>query len=302
MLQQQPRHAVAGAPVVGRGRGPGSLRRSGFHNTSVRYFPEPATKVSLTGTGRSTGVGRVPGSPHRRPARWPAAGAGPAVAGGPPTLGSVPVSSAVVRRVALANAVANGLIVVTGGAVRLTGSGLGCPTWPECTDGSITPTAGARRPRPGRVRQPAADLRGRRHRDRHRRRGVALGPARAAALGGGQLPGHPRAGPARRGHRAHRPEPVDRRRALPAVDGAGGRGDHAVAALPGARRGSAAGAPADRPAGHRDRRRGGRRPGARHRRHRLRPAQRRPRPPGAPASTPSWSASCTPTWSSCSSG
>ncbi|CAB4973435.1 unannotated protein [freshwater metagenome] len=30
-------------------------------------------------------------------------------------------------------------IVVTGGAVRLTGSGLGCPTWPECTHGSIAP-------------------------------------------------------------------------------------------------------------------------------------------------------------------
>jgi cytochrome c oxidase assembly protein subunit 15 len=29
------------------------------------------------------------------------------------------------------------LIVVTGGAVRLTGSGLGCPTWPECKPGSI---------------------------------------------------------------------------------------------------------------------------------------------------------------------
>ena len=30
-------------------------------------------------------------------------------------------------------------LVLTGGAVRLTGSGLGCPTWPECTDGSIRP-------------------------------------------------------------------------------------------------------------------------------------------------------------------
>ena len=30
-------------------------------------------------------------------------------------------------------------IVVTGGAVRLTGSGLGCPTWPQCTPGSYTP-------------------------------------------------------------------------------------------------------------------------------------------------------------------
>jgi len=32
-------------------------------------------------------------------------------------------------------------LVVTGGAVRLTGSGLGCPTWPECTPGSYTPVA-----------------------------------------------------------------------------------------------------------------------------------------------------------------
>ena len=31
-------------------------------------------------------------------------------------------------------------LIVTGGAVRLTGSGLGCPTWPECTPGSYTPT------------------------------------------------------------------------------------------------------------------------------------------------------------------
>ena len=30
-------------------------------------------------------------------------------------------------------------LVLTGGAVRLTGSGLGCPTWPECTSGSYTP-------------------------------------------------------------------------------------------------------------------------------------------------------------------
>ena len=32
-------------------------------------------------------------------------------------------------------------LIVTGGAVRLTGSGLGCPTWPECTPGSYTPVA-----------------------------------------------------------------------------------------------------------------------------------------------------------------
>ena len=33
-------------------------------------------------------------------------------------------------------------IVLTGAAVRITGSGLGCPTWPECTDGSYVPVAG----------------------------------------------------------------------------------------------------------------------------------------------------------------
>lgn len=33
------------------------------------------------------------------------------------------------------------LIVVTGGLVRLTGSGLGCPTWPKCTDDSLVSTA-----------------------------------------------------------------------------------------------------------------------------------------------------------------
>ena len=44
------------------------------------------------------------------------------------------------RRLALATLIANVAIVVTGGAVRLTGSGLGCPTWPSCTDASLTPT------------------------------------------------------------------------------------------------------------------------------------------------------------------
>ena len=37
---------------------------------------------------------------------------------------------------AVANLVANVGIVITGGAVRLTGSGLGCPTWPRCTEES----------------------------------------------------------------------------------------------------------------------------------------------------------------------
>jgi cytochrome c oxidase assembly protein subunit 15 len=44
------------------------------------------------------------------------------------------------RGLALASVIANVVIVVTGGAVRLTDSGLGCPTWPQCTDSSLTPT------------------------------------------------------------------------------------------------------------------------------------------------------------------
>ncbi len=43
------------------------------------------------------------------------------------------------QRLAVANLVANITIVLTGGAVRLTSSGLGCPTWPTCTETSLVP-------------------------------------------------------------------------------------------------------------------------------------------------------------------
>ena len=43
------------------------------------------------------------------------------------------------RGILIANLVGEIGIVVTGGVVRLTGSGLGCPTWPECVPGSFTP-------------------------------------------------------------------------------------------------------------------------------------------------------------------
>ena len=43
------------------------------------------------------------------------------------------------RPLAWTTLVANIVIVVTGGAVRLTASGLGCPTWPRCTDESFRP-------------------------------------------------------------------------------------------------------------------------------------------------------------------
>ncbi|MEU5824505.1 COX15/CtaA family protein [Streptomyces sp. NPDC047803] len=46
-----------------------------------------------------------------------------------------------VRRAAMSAVVMAVVIVVTGGAVRLTGSGLGCPTWPKCTDESLTATS-----------------------------------------------------------------------------------------------------------------------------------------------------------------
>lgn len=41
---------------------------------------------------------------------------------------------------AIASLLTQSGIVITGGAVRLTGSGLGCPDWPHCTSGRFTPT------------------------------------------------------------------------------------------------------------------------------------------------------------------
>ena len=52
----------------------------------------------------------------------------------------MPSRASVISRVALANLVANGGIVLTGGVVRLTESGLGCPTWPRCTEESFVTT------------------------------------------------------------------------------------------------------------------------------------------------------------------
>ena len=46
----------------------------------------------------------------------------------------------VTHRIFVGVVVAQSVIVVTGGLVRLTGSGLGCPTWPTCAAGSYVPT------------------------------------------------------------------------------------------------------------------------------------------------------------------
>lgn len=47
---------------------------------------------------------------------------------------------ATLRMLCVAALVANAGIVVSGAAVRLTASGLGCPTWPRCTDESLVAT------------------------------------------------------------------------------------------------------------------------------------------------------------------
>lgn len=44
-----------------------------------------------------------------------------------------------IRGWSVASLVANGLLIVTGGIVRLTGSGLGCPTWPKCDETGYIP-------------------------------------------------------------------------------------------------------------------------------------------------------------------
>lgn len=50
-----------------------------------------------------------------------------------------PMDPGTYRTITAAALVALGAIIVTGAAVRLTGSGMGCPTWPTCEDGSLVP-------------------------------------------------------------------------------------------------------------------------------------------------------------------
>ncbi|HLI38068.1 MAG TPA: COX15/CtaA family protein [Streptosporangiaceae bacterium] len=70
--------------------------------------------------------GTLPASPLRRALSRIT---GPVLAPGPVAM----------RNIALAAVVANAVIMMTGAAVRLTQSGLGCPDWPKCTAGSLTP-------------------------------------------------------------------------------------------------------------------------------------------------------------------
>ncbi|GAB3285873.1 hypothetical protein GCM10027449_31760 [Sinomonas notoginsengisoli] len=45
-----------------------------------------------------------------------------------------------IRAMAIASLIGQIVLILTGGAVRLTASGLGCPTWPRCTSGSLATT------------------------------------------------------------------------------------------------------------------------------------------------------------------
>jgi cytochrome c oxidase assembly protein subunit 15 len=49
------------------------------------------------------------------------------------------LSPAAYQRITLVAAILLGIIIITGGAVRLTGSGLGCPDWPNCEPNALTP-------------------------------------------------------------------------------------------------------------------------------------------------------------------
>jgi heme a synthase len=60
-----------------------------------------------------------------------------------PTISVVPVPTrslaALSRATAIAAVITQGGIAVTGSVVRVTGSGLGCPSWPQCFPGSLVP-------------------------------------------------------------------------------------------------------------------------------------------------------------------
>lgn len=66
--------------------------------------------------------------------------ADPAPPGGPDRASRLPtVSPAAFKRLCVVSLVVVTAIVVTGAAVRLTGSGLGCADWPTCSTGHLTP-------------------------------------------------------------------------------------------------------------------------------------------------------------------
>ena len=113
------------------------------------------------------------------------------------------------RPLAIASLVVNVLIVVTGGVVRLTASGLGCPTWPRCTEESFTPHGAM-------GIHSAIEFGNRMVTFLIAAVAIAtfvaawrLRASRDHPDRPGPRPRRPRPGRRRRHHRAHRPEPVD---------------------------------------------------------------------------------------------
>ncbi len=76
------------------------------------------------------------GSDSRDPSVSPGGDASPAPGG---STGTARTPHPWLRGVLLANLLVEVGIVLTGGLVRLTGSGLGCPDWPQCVPGSYVP-------------------------------------------------------------------------------------------------------------------------------------------------------------------
>ncbi|MGH3865193.1 MAG: COX15/CtaA family protein [Pseudonocardiaceae bacterium] len=70
---------------------------------------------------------------HRQVRRLPTIGVVPAA----PSQNRLPANLS--RATAIAALITQAGIAVTGSVVRVTGSGLGCPTWPQCFPGSLTP-------------------------------------------------------------------------------------------------------------------------------------------------------------------
>ena len=94
---------------------------------------------------RAAATGTVLGWPLLVLALWMRGSAALAAEGVPMDLMRSVRGPRALPRWAIASLVANIGIVVTGGLVRLTGSGLGCPTWPRCTADSFVahPALGA---------------------------------------------------------------------------------------------------------------------------------------------------------------
>lgn len=108
---------------VGRGRGVGGAEDVPLHLTHPRTTP-----------GGRTAVPRRAG---------PTARLGDVQKSGFASILDRLAAPRVLMATAIANLIAQIGICVTGSLVRVTGSGLGCETWPECHEGSFTPVAGA---------------------------------------------------------------------------------------------------------------------------------------------------------------